>query len=334
MGGRGSTSASRSVQVIAAEPSHSTSAAIQVRLLQSLHSHGHPCQIWMPPHARVPELSPWHPLLKQGWVQTRLHPSPGVIVVCTAADWKQLRQHYGPQPSIPVLHLLFGCDGLHYGHGGAGSPAIRVCSSPELAATLQQQDLLREPLHSLPIGLNPADVPVPAADRDPKRVLLLARHRPDLGLLLQQKLEHAGLNCSAELEPWPQQRWLSAMAQASTVVNLNAANATPTLGLRRLSSMVLQTLLISEHRSGIDALCRNGENALVRPADPDQLLQAVLSVHSPNGKTLRRRLLDGGLSTALRHRATRQEMNFLDLFATIPELWMEAKASHRSKNER
>ena len=45
-------------------------------------------------------------------------------------------------------------------------------------------------------------------------------------------------------------------------------------------------------------------------------------------------LLDGGLSTALRHRATRQEMNFLDLFATIPELWMEAKASHRSKNER
>ena len=50
--------------------------------------------------------------------------------------------------------------------------------------------------------------------------LILAKHQPALGLLLQQQLDAAGLDCQSELMPWPRDRMLQAMAVAATVVIL------------------------------------------------------------------------------------------------------------------
>ena len=324
--------ASDVIQVLVAEAADDSTGGILTRLLRSLEQQGRRYQIWMPEQARLQATSPWAPLLDEDRLQTRVHPMPSLILISTAADWQALHRFYGSSSRTPVLQLLFGADLTDWGHGGSRRAAIRVCHGPEIAAVLEHQGHLREPLQILPIGLDSAELPPVPNQRSLKRVLILARHRPDLGLLLQQRLEQQGLDCRCELEPWPITRWQQAIASASTVVNLAPQQEGRSLGLRRLSAMALQTALVSEERAGLDSLCRDGRNALVRPGDPRQLCEAVLSLHGQGGLQLRRQLVEGGLATALRQRSARQELEFLNVLDQVPRLWDEARSCHPENN--
>lgn len=325
-------SASGVIQVLATEAADDSASSILTRLLRSLGHQGRRYQIWMPEEAKLEPTSPWTPLLDEGRIHTRVHPMPSLILVSTAADWRALQRLYGSSTRTPVLQLLFGADLNHWGHGGNRRAAIRVCHGPELAAVLEHQGHLREPLQILPIGLDPAELPPIPNQRSPERVLILARHRPDLGLLLQQQLEQVGLDCRCELEPWPTARWQEGIADAATVVNLAPQDEGHSLGLRRLSAMALQAALVSEQRAGLDSLCRDGRNALVRPGDPRQLCEAVLSLHGQGGLRYRRQLVEGGLATALRQRSARQELEFLNVLDRVPQLWQEARSCHPELN--
>ena len=315
------------VQVLLTQPSCGSADIIATRLLNAIASSGRRLQIWMPPHTRLAAASPWRPWLEQGRVVSQLHPRPNLVLVRDATDWRALLRHRFSGEPPPVLHLLSGHDLRHWGHGGDRAAAIRLALSPELAAALEASGRLREPIHSLPIGLDPATLP-DASDRQANRVLVLARHRPDLGLILQQQLEQAGLSCRCELEAWPPTRWQQEIAEASTVVNLARGDGGADLGLRRLSSMALGSALVSEQRPGLDSLCRDGRNALVRPAVADQLREAVLSLQGSAGASRREGLINGGLATALRHRTARQELELLQLLDQLPALWREARRCH------
>jgi hypothetical protein len=70
----------------------------------------------------------------------------------------------------------------------------------------------------------------------------------------------------------------------------------------------------------------------VRPGDPRQLCEAVLSLHGQGGLQLRRQLVEGGLATALRQRSARQELEFLNVLDQVPRLWNEARSCHPEFN--
>ena len=66
----------------------------------------------------------------------------------------------------------------------------------EITAALNSQGIYREPLHTLPFGLAPSNFPAHRRSRATK-VLILAKHQPALGLLIQQQLDAAGLDCQS-----------------------------------------------------------------------------------------------------------------------------------------
>ena len=316
------------VQVLVAEPSTNTSAFIFTRLLRSIESSGRSCQIWMPDRAAITEASPWRPLLETGRIRSRVHPSPALLLLNTARDWLAYHQLYQGQARSPVMQLFGGIDLRHWGHASQRHPAVRVGLGEEITAALSSQGIYREPLHTLPFGLDPSELPALPAEQSNQKVLILAKHQPALGLLIQQQLDAAGLDCQSELMPWPRDRMLQAMAVAATVVILAPPEGEASLGQRRLSAMALQAAVVSQSRSGLDALCQEGRNALVRPAEPKALTEAVRSLHGRSSTALRRRLVDGGIATALRHGSARQELEFQQLLDRLPQLWQAACDCH------
>ena len=316
------------VQVLVTEPSTDTSASILTRLLRSIESSGRSCQIWMPDQATIPEASPWWPLFETGRIRSRVHPSPALVLLSTARDWLAYHQLYQGQARSPVMQLFGGIDLRHWGHASQRHPAVRVGLGAEITAALSSQGIYREPLHTVPFGLDPSELPALPAEQSNQKVLILAKHQPALGLLLQQQLDDAGLDCQVELTPWPRDCMLQAMAVAATAVILAPPEGEASLGQRRLSAMALHAAVVSQSRSGLDALCQEGRNALVRPAEPQVLTEAVRSLHGRSSTALRRRLVDGGIATALRHSSALQELEFQLLLDQLPQLWQEACDCH------
>ena len=112
------------------------------------------------------------------------------------------------------------------------------------------------------------------------------------------------------------------------VVVLSPAQ-TPGLDLRRLAAMALGTVVVMDGPRFDDGLCRDGENALIRLADGQELARAVRQVLDDGH--LRRRLLAGGRSTLLRYRTARERLCFNELIDSLADHWSTARASHRGR---
>lgn len=286
-------------------------------------------QIWMPPSTRLPPDSLWWPLLQQGRVRPRCHPSPALLLLSEAADWSAARTLYGGERLLPPrLQLFCGSDLDSWGHGASQLPAIRVALGPAVHQGLSRAGVLREPIQRLPIGLDPEDLPPPARQRRQGEVLILASRNPDLGLAVQAELRGRELRCRTELTPWPLQQWQQALAEAAVAVVLAPPQPSATLGLRRLAAMGLQTPLVCNAPALDDGLCRDDVNALVRSADPQALAQAAALLLARGQGALRQRLIDGGLATMVRHRRARERLEFGQLLEHHRELWQEACRCH------
>ena len=285
-------------------------------------------QIWMQSTAQLEAGSPWQALLQEGQVGARPHPQPALLLLSDAADWLAADQFYGPKSTIPRLQLLWGSTLCGWGHGALQGPAVRVALGRSVAQALAASGLLREPIHTLSMGLDPNDLPQLVEERRVGEVLILAATQPTLGLMLQQSLRRRGLRCRCELSPWPIQQQQQALAEAEVAVVLAPACGAPGLGLRRLAAMALQTPLVCEARDPDDALCRDGHNALVRPGEAEALAQAAADLLAAGGARLRRQLIDGGLATLVRHRRALEQLEFGQLLGRLPQLWQEARSCH------
>lgn len=253
-------------------------------------------QLWMPPGTRLSKDSPWQDSLELGLVQPEFHPMPALLLLSDAADWALARRVYGAS-QVPALHLLWGTDLRCWGHGALQQPAIRVALGPAVAEAWQGDPRLLEPVHTLPIGLDPETLLLSRSPGQPRsqQVLVLAGENPGLGLAVQDALRARELQSCVELSPWPWQRWLHALSDAAVVVLVSPALEQPQLALRHLAAMALQTPLVCDPFSGKDHLCREGTNALIRPADAEALAEAAASVLT--NASLRRTLVDGTRDT-------------------------------------
>jgi len=281
-------------------------------------------RLWMPPSTHLSPESPWLSLADSGQLLARPHPAPALLILSDAADWLAANQIYGERPDLPRLHLLHGADLRHWGHGALAQPAIRLAFGEGVAAALRRTVAFKEPLHVLPMALEPHDLPRPALVR--QGVLVLAGDHPALGLAVQQTLLERGLPCRCEVSTWSRQRWQQALAEAVVVVVLASPYGLPGLGLRRLAAMALGTALVMEERRDDDGLVRNGQNGVVRLGDARELAQAAAEVYKDD--QFRQRLVQGGHSTVLRYRTALERLRLQAVLNDLPAHWSQARAAH------
>lgn len=316
------------VQVLVAEPDEDPA---QRKLAQFFrdgqeHSGGH-WRLWLPADADLPPGNPWRPLAQPGVMLRRPLAHPSLLVLSRAADWQAARTWYGQNGLPPRLQLLFGADARDWGHHAARQPAIRVAVGDDVADALSLQQRFREPLQCLPMALDGTSLPPPAFPRS-LPVLILARERPQLGEALELALRDRGIASRCERHPWPEQRWLEALATAVVVVLLPGNGTRTGLGQRRLAAMALGAVVVSTPRDGAEALIRDGENGLVRPPDAGILAATVADLLEPAQLQRRDSLLAGGRACLLRHGRALERLRFLELLEAWPQAWEEAQRCH------
>ena len=314
-------------QMLVAEPTDGEAAFKLAQLFRyGQQRQGLRMRLWMPLATSLRTESPWFRLAKPGVLQTQLHPAPALLLLSDAADWRAAQAFYGDRPDLPKVHLLHRADLRQWGHGALGQPAIRVALGEAVAQALKDHPEIREPIAVMPLGMDPEDLPPAPVVK--AGCLVLARDQPALGLALHQALQAQGIPTMCELSPWPLLQWQRALAAAEVVVVLSSVQA-PGLDLRRLAAMALGTVVVMDEPSFDDGLCRDGENALIRLADGQELAKAVRQVQDDPG--LRRRLIAGGRSTLLRYRTARERLCFNDLIDSLADHWSTARASHRGR---
>lgn len=311
--------------MVVAEPGLGSASHKLAQIFRYGQQHPHlRMRLWMPAATDLPPDSPWQPLARAGLLLARPHPAPALLLLSDAADWREARRIYGSRSDLPRLHLLHGADLRHWGHGALNQPAIRLALGEAVAAALERNVPLREPLHVLPMALDPESLPRPSLQK--QGIVVLAREHPALGLAVQQALIDRGLACRCEVSPWSRQRWQQELAGASVVVVLASPDGLPGLGLRRLAAMALGAALVVEERRDDDGLLRDGQNALVRMGDARALAQAAALLLQD--EALRDRLVQSAKSTLLRHRTALERLRLETLLADLERHWSEARAAH------
>ena len=112
-------------------------------------------RLWMPTDAALPAHSPWLRFAQPDTLFSAPHPAPAFLLLSDAADWQAAQRIYGPRLDLPKLHLLHGASLRDWGHGASRSPAVRVSCGEAVAEELRQQGRFVEPLHTLPMGIDP-----------------------------------------------------------------------------------------------------------------------------------------------------------------------------------
>lgn len=255
------------------------------------------------------------------------HPAPSLLLFSTATDCLLARRFYGRRHDIPRLHVLRGTGLSHWGRDAIEEPAVRIAIGEGLAQELRRQRIFREPVLSLPVGFDPANLPSPAAVRqqDP---LVLADQQPRLGAALEQALRRRGRNSRLELLASSRARLERAIARAPVVVDLGQLSGPADPVFPRLTAMALRTPLVTIRHDPDDDLCRDGRNALVCDADAESLAEAVLSLLGSEAEALRVRLLDGARSTVAQHQPALQRLRFEELLLACPRHWQVACSAH------
>jgi hypothetical protein len=281
-------------------------------------------RLWMPANTRLQPDSPWLPLAISGTLFSQPHLAPALLLISDAADWREAQRIYGQRPDLPKLHLLHGADLRQWGYGALAQPAVRVALGEAVAEGLRRSQRLREPLHVLPVCLDPETLPAPSLVK--QGCLVLARRHPALGLAVQQGLLAEGISCRCELSPWPRHRWQQAMAEAAVVVQLASPGREPGLGVQQLAAMAMGAALVLDEPPLADGFLRDGYNALVRLADAVELTQSAVQLLRDG--SLRDRLVQGGKATLLRHRCALERLRFQELLHQLPDHWSAARAAH------
>lgn len=313
--------------MVAANPAHGSSASKICHFFEyATENQACHAQIWMPAETHIPHHSPWFPLLQAGRIKKQPIFQPNLILLSDAADWHAASRIYGSKNLIPKLHLIGGNNLRYLGHQALNNPAIRVAMGNGIANLFEKLDIFKEPLHILPIGLDQEDLPTANQKTHNFEILILSDSNPSLGLAIQQNLERFGLSSACELSTWPTMKRQEAIAMAAVVVILAPAPGQASLGLRRLTAMGYQTPIVCEEMHPDDKICKDGFNCLITSSNPASLAAAAASLVDPTNIQLQRKLIDGGLATLVRHRRTRERLEFNQLLYSYKRHWQTACA--------
>ena len=201
-------------------------------------------------------------------------------------------------------------------HGFLARRAIRICVGAPVAEAIRATGRANGPVLVIEAALN---LPAPAHDAGPRQgVFIDALKHPALGEALHRGLVERGHEARLSRERMPRARYLEALASADVAVLL--PHATEGFYLPALEAMALGSAVVVPDCVGNRAYLEPGRNALVPPAAPGPLLEAVEALADP---ARRDALVAAGRRTAARFDLARERHAFHAVLDDLPALWRQ-----------
>lgn len=249
---------------------------------------GHSAEIYI-----TPDSHPDHPWQGDVTLVREYRPEAADALFIAGTDWQALDAYPGIEDRIPVINLIQGLR-----HAAPEGPlfrflhrrATRICVSAEVAAALRATGACNGPVHTIPNGIDAAQLPppalVPACD-----VFIGGIKQPSLAADLAERLRRRGLQVDDLTLAVPRPEFLARMSRARLVVLLPLLEEG--FYLPALEAMAMGCVVICPDCIGNRAFCMDEVTALVPGADAVAIEAAIARVErSP------------GLAGALRSRAT------------------------------
>ena len=236
--------------------------------------------------------------------------------------WDWMDQALGGEPAEPVLNLV-----QHVRHGDPrdpryqylSRPAIRICVSEEVAASVRNAGVANGPIVTIPNGIPALAMPQapPVVDTD---VTILAVKQPATGERLAAALRDQGRRVELVDGYLPRNAFLAQMRRARAVLCL--PNPTEGFYLPALEAMTMGAIVVCPDCIGNRSFCIAGVTAIMPPyAEPDLVagVDAALGLSAADATRLR----EAGTAIAAQHTLARERASFAGVLDGVHDLWRE-----------
>jgi hypothetical protein len=213
-------------------------------------------------------------------------PADAAAFFVAGEDWTEV-----PDPSpVPVVNLI-----QHVRHADPGSPrwkalsrpAIRICVSREVADAIEATGRVNGPVHVIPVGLDPSELPTPARQRD-RAAVIAGPKNPGFARAVHERLAAAGHESECVVDRMPRSDFLARIARAGVAITV--PNEREGFFLPALEAMALGAIAVCPDCIGNRSFCRDGETAFRPPYEVDAVVDAArsaLSLPPPRAEAMR-----------------------------------------------
>lgn len=266
----------------------------------------------------------WPP--RKGVYAERWRPSRRDIFFLAGLDWRYLIDNGLDALPNPRINLV-----QHFhAHKNAElssylkQRAVRICVSEEVADAIRATGQVNGPVFTIENGMQtPPLVALHrfAADLLPRRrrsVIVVGYKRPDLASALSGRLADAKVPHHLLLDFLPREQFLAALAGAEVTVCL--PDAEEGFYLPALEAMACGSVLVTLDCVGNRSFCRNHQNCLIAPEDPDTLTAATIHALTlfPKARKALRRQAD---ETVRQHSLAKERQRFHEILGNIHSIW-------------
>ena len=267
----------------------------------------------------------WPP--RKGAYAERWRPGRTDILFLAGLDWRYLIDNGLDTLPNPRINLIQGFGHAHEDtelHGYLKHRAVRICVSEEVAQALHATGQVNGPVFTIANGLHtPPAVALHrfAADLLPRRrrsVIVVGYKRPELAKALSEHLADAKVPHHLLLDFLTRSQFLAALAGAEVTVCLPTAEEG--FYLPALEAMACGSVVVTLDCIGNRSFCRNHQNCLIAPEDPNTLTAATIHALTlfPKARKALRRLAD---ETVRQHSLAQERQRFHEILGDIHSIW-------------
>jgi hypothetical protein len=242
-------------------------------------------------------------------------------------DWLAIPEELRADPSVPVVNLIQGTrhsDSLNVRYSFLRYPALRICVSQGVEASLLGTGQVNGPIYTIPNCLDVSDFPAPLPANGRKwDVFLGALKAPRLGQQIFGELQDLGLAVYLATEFMPRDLYLRQIADSRIALLL--PNTTEGFYLPALESMALDTLVICPDCVGNRSFCIDGHNCF-RPAYTLDELKEATNLAISVSDSERSKWIANGRDTVAEHNISKERESFLAILNDLGSLWNSAIA--------
>lgn len=226
-------------------------------------------EIYLTPESFSVAGNPWNdvaPPPRETW-----QPQDADLLFLAGLDWEAVPD---PAPQ-PVINLIQGI--RHSKTGGAlrgylSRPAVRICVSGEVAASILATGKVNGPVHVIPNGIDLEEIPC-AEERDIE-VLIAGAKNPSFAKALHERLGAEGLACRLLTGKIPRADFLNLLSRSAVAVTLPLQQEG--FFLPALEAMAAGAVVVCPDCVGNRSFCHDGRNCFFTPYDIEAVAQATL----------------------------------------------------------
>jgi hypothetical protein len=246
----------------------------------------------------------------------------GDVLFLAGMDWRSLEPEQRMAPPLPVVNLIqtfYAPRGNGPMHGFLVHPAIRICVSAEVQASLETIGTVAGPIFTVPIGIDLERLPqpLPAEERNIDCVVLAVKDR-ELGRPIAKRLGAAGYRVLLIDEPLPRDELLEAMARARVTVHLPAR--LEGAYLPALESMALGAAVVCPDCIGNRSFCRDGDTCLVPERSKRAIVSSALTALTASAEELEP-MLASARAEAMSRAIASERHRFLQILDRVEDIW-------------